>query len=235
MEAGFQSDIIDNPLDPVPRLIYADWLEERGQVERAGRLRFTAFLRQTQERNDGSYDLLRRHFRLHQPPRLFRVVACWAFAVVVSKVTPAIRDSQALPEKCPGCRDMLQRGISLASRSELVVLGLLDGQTLLPGRKTIWDHLRGELNALKPTHYETLLPLHSAGIATLTHAAWQLSHRPRRSASAAAACNLLWSCVVYFWHADIADACMSRFLGRAFHLLKQQTAPHDQWTEEDDK
>lgn len=34
-EAGLLDDIIANPADDVPRLIYADWLEEHGQEERA--------------------------------------------------------------------------------------------------------------------------------------------------------------------------------------------------------
>lgn len=34
-EAGLLDDIIANPADDVPRLIYADWLEDHGQDERA--------------------------------------------------------------------------------------------------------------------------------------------------------------------------------------------------------
>lgn len=34
-ERGFLADIIANPEDDVPRLIYADWLEDHGQDERA--------------------------------------------------------------------------------------------------------------------------------------------------------------------------------------------------------
>ena len=39
MEAGFLADIAAHPEDDAPRLIFADWLEDHGQPERAELIR----------------------------------------------------------------------------------------------------------------------------------------------------------------------------------------------------
>ena len=52
VEAGFLADICAHPDDDAPRLIYADWLEERGQRGDAARAEFIR-VQCALERGDG--------------------------------------------------------------------------------------------------------------------------------------------------------------------------------------
>ena len=47
LEAAFLQDIIASPEDDVPRLVYADWLQEHGQADRAEFIRVQCALART--------------------------------------------------------------------------------------------------------------------------------------------------------------------------------------------
>src|SRR5436190_6940350 len=62
MHEGFLSDIIENPDDDTPRLVFADWLEENGDPERAGFIRVQVELEKLPE-GDPRRELLERDER----------------------------------------------------------------------------------------------------------------------------------------------------------------------------
>jgi uncharacterized protein (TIGR02996 family) len=82
-EDAFLQAIIANPEDPAPRLVYADWLEEQGQAERAEFARVQAMLRQTPASDPRHERLEARHAELlwvaHREGwvRLFGVAMTW--------------------------------------------------------------------------------------------------------------------------------------------------------------
>lgn len=61
---GFWQDIIANPDDDAPRLIYADWLEEQGQLHRAEFIRTQCHLAAVLPNDPNYCDLLEREEEL---------------------------------------------------------------------------------------------------------------------------------------------------------------------------
>jgi uncharacterized protein (TIGR02996 family) len=60
-EEGFLADIVEHPDDDGPRLVYADWLEEQGESERAGFIRVQCMLAPVPPDGEGEdLDELRR-------------------------------------------------------------------------------------------------------------------------------------------------------------------------------
>lgn len=49
LHTGFLLDIIENPADDTPRLVYADWLEDHGEPERAEFIRLQVELAHLEE------------------------------------------------------------------------------------------------------------------------------------------------------------------------------------------
>lgn len=76
METAFLKAIIENPTDDAPRLIYADWLEERGDAEQAEFIRLQCARRVWHIPHLREMELLDRHWQtwaqpiLHILPRL---------------------------------------------------------------------------------------------------------------------------------------------------------------------
>jgi uncharacterized protein (TIGR02996 family) len=65
---AFLADVLEHPDDDTPRLVYADWLEDHGQAERAEFIRTQCQLAQVDEFDDRRPELLWRQtelFRLH--------------------------------------------------------------------------------------------------------------------------------------------------------------------------
>src|SRR4051794_16651783 len=61
---GLLKDIIENPEDDAPRLIYADWLDDNGEAERAEFIRAQIELSRTSERAPRRKELLAREAEL---------------------------------------------------------------------------------------------------------------------------------------------------------------------------
>src|SRR5437762_759494 len=63
-EQGFLSAICETPDDDAPRLVYADWLDDNGQPDRAEFVRLQCRLARMEEWADGRDELVRREQRL---------------------------------------------------------------------------------------------------------------------------------------------------------------------------
>src|SRR5437867_3261497 len=59
-EQSFLDAVCEAPGDDVPRLVFADWLEDNGQPERAEFIRLQCRLAATDEWDDGRDELVRR-------------------------------------------------------------------------------------------------------------------------------------------------------------------------------
>src|SRR5436190_8949015 len=87
---GFIGAILAAPSDDVPRLVYADWLDERGESDRADLIRVQCELARLRYDDDRVSDLQAREYRL-----LSRHFAAWRAGY------PYVRFSRGFIEQLP--------------------------------------------------------------------------------------------------------------------------------------
>jgi uncharacterized protein (TIGR02996 family) len=142
--AGFLADILEHPADDAPRLIYADWLEERGDPDRGEFIRLQVELARPPWRVGRVYDdpawlrlharereLLNAHHREWLPPPVPRATLgaerlAWEVSPVARAV--ALFHRGFVAEVTLPCQAWLEHGPALARAAPLERVTLSDRQ-----------------------------------------------------------------------------------------------------------